>query len=163
MKRLLSRRAFAVLLVLMTSSLAGLSLAVVAFGQAGGGDPDATVPLGDYTGTTPAPGSTAPLSPYTTTTPTVQTQPTTTTKTTTTETGESSPATTNGSKPSRSHGTTSVPNGSGELPSRSTGRAPTKLAFTGGEPILLGALGIMLMLSGVTLQQRRRRARSTDL
>src|SRR3954469_22219278 len=104
MKRLSSRRAFAVLLILLTSSLAGLSLAVVAFGQSGGADPDATVPLGDYTGTTPA---TAPTSPYTTSTPTVQTQPTSTTKTSTstapTETGSSSPTVTNGSKPSRSH------------------------------------------------------------
>jgi hypothetical protein len=161
MKRLSSRRAFAVLLILLTSSLAGLSLAVVAFGQSGGADPDATVPLGDYTGTTP---TTAPLSPYTTSTPTVQTQTTSTTKTSTaTETGASSPTVTNGSKPSRSHGTTSVPNGSGELPSRSTGRAPTKLAFTGGEPIVLGAFGIMVMISGVALQQRRRRARSSEL
>jgi hypothetical protein len=170
MKRLLSRRAFAVLLILLTSSLAGLSLAVVAFGQSGGGDPDATVPLGDYTGTTP---STTPLSSHTTTTSTAplssyttpaKTTPSSTTKTTApTETGASSPTVTNGNKPARSHGTTSVPNGSASLPSRSTGRAPTKLAFTGGEPIVLGAFGALLMVSGVALAQRRRRARSTDL
>jgi hypothetical protein len=151
----LSRHGVAVLLVLITASLGGMSLAVVAFGQ-DTGDPDATVPTGDYTGTT--------TSPYTVTTPQTTTTvvtPTSTTQTSTTQTstGQSAPVTTNGSKPSRSHGT--APNGSGgKLPSKSTATAPTRMAFTGGEPLLIGAFGAMLMVSGVALHRRRRAARS---
>jgi hypothetical protein len=158
MKRLLSRHAVVALLVLVTSSLGGLSLAVVAFGQSGG-DPDATVPLGDYTGTTPGPGQTVPLSSYTTTTTTqTQTQSATPVQTTGSTT-PSRPTTTNGTHPSRSHGRSNVPRTSGPLPSRVTRSGPTHLAFTGGEPIIIGAFGIMLMISGLALQQRRRRSR----
>jgi hypothetical protein len=157
MKRLLSRHTVVVLLVLLTSSIGGMSVAVVAFGQSGA-DPDATVPLGDYTATTPAPGQTAPLSTYTSTTQTTQTQPVTT-PTQTQTTTQASPTTTSGTTPSRSHGTSKVPSRSGSLPSRATRNGPTHLAFTGGEPIVIGVFGVMLMLTGVVLQRRRRAAR----
>jgi hypothetical protein len=158
MKRLLSRRMVVALLVLTTSVLGGLSVAVVAFGQDTSTDPDATVPVGDYTGTTPA-TSTAPVSGYTTpsttpTTTTVQTQSSTTEATTTT--GGTKGATAHGRKDMTVHG-------SGPLPSRATGRAPTKLAFTGGEPILIGGFGITLMLTGLALQERRRRRAAGEL
>jgi cobalamin biosynthesis Mg chelatase CobN len=159
MKRL-SRHTVVVLLVMVVSSLGGMSVAVVAFGQSGG-DPDATVPLGDYTGTTPS-SSTTPLSSYTTTTNTTATTiaPTQTTQTQT-STAQSAPTTTNGTAPSRTHGSTTVPNGSsgGALPSRATRSGPTHLAFTGGEPLLVGAFGMLLMGGGVVLHRRRRGAR----
>jgi hypothetical protein len=157
MKRLLSRHAVVVLLVLVTSMLGGMSLAVVAFGQSGG-NPDATVPLGDYTGTTPAPGQSAPLSGYAPTT--TSTKPTTQTVTSVTSTQMTSTSTsTNGTQPTRTHGSTSVPSDSGPLPSRVTRSGPTRLAFTGGEPILIALFGIMLMISGAALHARRRRSR----
>jgi|UPI0004868270 hypothetical protein len=166
MKRVLSRHTVVALLVLMTSSLGGMSLAVVAFGQSGG-DADATVPTGDYTGTTP---STAPLSNYQSTQPLSSYQSTQTTQTVTpttskpTQTGQALPSTTKGTTPSRTHGSTTVPSGGGgDVPSRSTGSAPTKLAFTGGEPILIGAFGILLMITGVALHRRRRAARSFEV
>jgi hypothetical protein len=161
MKRV-SRHTVVVLLVALLTCLGGMSVAVVAFGQSGG-DPDATVPLGDYTGTTPS-TSTAPLSPYTTTTPqTTTTVVTTPTTTSPTQTGQSAPSTTNGSKPSRTHGSTTVPNGGGgNLPSRATRSGPTHLAFTGGEPIFVGLGGVGLMLVGLALH-RRRSARSGSL
>jgi hypothetical protein len=159
MKRL-SRHTVVVLLVMVVSSLGGMSVAVVAFGQSGG-DPDATVPLGDYTGTTPS-SQTTPLSSYTTTTNTTATTiaPAQTTQTQT-STAQSGPATTNGTAPTRSHGRTTVPNGSsgGALPSRATRSGPTHLAFTGGEPLLVGAFGMLLMGGGVALHRRRRGAR----
>lgn len=151
MKRL-SRHTVVALTVLLLSSVGGMSVAVVAFGQAGGADPDATVPLGDYTGTTPAP-STEPLSSYTTTTPTTQTQPVAPS----TVTQESSPTSTNGTKPTRTHGSTTTPNGGGEVPSRATRSGPTHLAFTGGEPMVIGIIGVMLMAGGAALHLRRRR------
>jgi hypothetical protein len=158
MKRLLSRHMVVALLVLTTSVLGGLSVAVVAFGQSTSTDPDATVPLGDYTGTTPT-TSTTPLSGYTTTTPTTTTTSTvqTTPPTSTTE----GTTTTGGTKGATAHGRRNVTipsgNGGGTSPSKATGRAPTKLAFTGGEPILIGAFGAALMLTGVALHERRRR------
>jgi LPXTG-motif cell wall-anchored protein len=39
-----------------------------------------------------------------------------------------------------------------------TRSGPTRLAFTGGEPILIAAFGIMLMISGAALHARRRRS-----
>lgn len=162
MKRLLSRHMVVALLVLTTSILGGLSVAVVAFGQASGTDPDATVPTGDYTGTTPA-TSTAPVSGYyTTTTPTTTTvvTPTTTTPATSTTKGTSG----SGTRGARAHGRKDVTlHGGGTLPSRATGRAPTKLAFTGGQPLLVGGFGAALMLTGVALQQRRRRRAAGEL
>ncbi|WP_155892095.1 hypothetical protein [Conexibacter woesei] len=171
MKRLLSRHMVVALLVLTTSVLGGLSLAVVAFGQGTSTDPDATVPVGDYTGTTPSTStttSTAPLSGYTTTTPTTTT--TTTTSTSTTETTSPTSTTegtttTGGTKGATAHGRrdVTIPSGGGTQPSKATGRAPTKLAFTGGEPILIGAFGAALMLTGVALHERRRRRASGEL
>lgn len=161
MKRL-SRHTVVVLLLALGTCLGGMSLAVVAFGQSGG-DPDATVPLGDYTTTTPAPPTT-PLSNYTNTTPstvttTVTPTPTQTspTQTSPTQTGTGSPVSTNGgtSKPTRTHGSTTVPKGGGGLPSRATRSGPTHLAFTGGEPIFVGAGGAALMLFGLVLHRRR--------
>ena len=57
-----------------------------------------------------------------------------------------------------------MPNsGGGTQPSKATGRAPTKLAFTGGEPILIGGFGVALMLTGVALHERRRRRAAGEL
>jgi hypothetical protein len=146
-KKRLSRHTVVVLLVALGACLGGMSLAVGAFGQSGG-DPDATVPMGDYTQTTP-PTSTQPLSSYTTpsTTPTTTTTP----STTPTDTGEGLPVTTNGTKPETTHGKRDV-----SLPSKATRSGPTHLAFTGGEPILVGAAGAGLMLAGLALHRRRR-------
>lgn len=141
MKRL-SRHTVVVLLVALGVCLGGMSLAVGAFGQSGG-NPDATVPLGDYTQTTPA-TSTQPLSSYTTTTPT-------STTTTPTDTGEGVPVETNDTKPETTHGKRDV-----SLPSKATRSGPTHLAFTGGEPIVVGAAGVGLMLAGLALHRRRR-------
>jgi cytoskeletal protein RodZ len=150
MKRL-SRHTVVVLLVALASSLGGMSLAVVAFGQSQT-NPDATVPTGDYTATTPT-----PTSSYTTTSTTPATVITPTTTTKPTQTGQSAPVTTNGTKPTTTHGTTTVPGGgTSTLPSKATRNGPTHLAFTGGEPILLGAFGVSLMLLGFALHRRRR-------
>jgi hypothetical protein len=153
MKRL-SRRTVVVLLVALGVCLAGMSVAVVAFGQSPSGDPDATVTLGDYTATTPS----TPTSAYT------QPQTTTTVQTVTptpTDTGQSVPTTTNGTKPSRTHGSRTTPGGgtTHTLPStaKATRPGPTHLAFTGGEPILVGAAGAGLMLAGLALHRRRQR------
>jgi hypothetical protein len=149
MKRL-SRHTVVVLLVALLSSVGGMTLAVVAFGQSGG-DPDATVPAGDYTGTTPAP-STAPLSPYATTPATTPTTPAETTPT------DAQTNTTGTTGPERKHGRTNVPSGHGELPSRATRSGPTHLAFTGGEPLYVGFFGVALMAGGLMLHRRRRAA-----
>lgn len=152
MKRL-SRHTVVVLLVALLSSLGGMTVAVVAFGQSSG-DPDATVPAGDYTGTTPS-SSTAPLSSYTSTTP-ATTPATTPTATTPTDTQSTDTVTT---KAERKHGTsTTVPLGTGNIPSRATRKGPSHLAFTGGEPIYVGFVGVALMLGGLTLHRRRRAA-----
>jgi hypothetical protein len=158
MKRL-SRHTVVVLAVALLSSLGGMGLAVVAFGQ-DTGNPDANVPTGDYTATTPA---TAPLSGYTTTT-TPTSGYTTSTPSTTPTTITTSPPSGGGSTPSKgstgktpSHSQASV-TASGSLPSRATRSGPTHLAFTGGEPIALGAAGAALMLAGLGLHLRRRRA-----
>jgi hypothetical protein len=153
MKRL-SRHTVVVLLVALGVCLGGMSVAVVAFGQAPSGDPDATVPMGDYTTTTPSTSPTSSYtSPYTTTKPT-----TTTVLTTPTDTGQSAPATTHGSKPSRAHGSTTPSGGTTHtLPSTATATrsGPSHLAFTGGEPILVGVAGAGLMLAGLALHRRR--------
>lgn len=147
MKRM-SRHTVVVLLVALGVCLAGMSLSVVAFGQSTTSDPDATVPTGDYTSTTPAQST----SPYTTTQP----KTTTTVVTTPTDTGESAPATTHGTKPKRVHGST-TPTVTPAVPSRATRSGPTHLAFTGGEPILVGVAGAGLMLGGLALHRRRLR------
>jgi hypothetical protein len=147
MKRL-SRHTVVVLLTALLACLGGLSLAVVAFGQTSA-NPDATVPTGDYTGTTPS----VPVSPYTQTTPATVT---TTETTTPTQTGQGVPAETNGTAPERTHGSRTTPHGSSTLPSKATRSGPTHLAFTGGEPILVGIAGAGLMLAGLALHRRRR-------
>jgi hypothetical protein len=140
MKRL-SRHKAVVLLIALLSSVGGLTLAVVAFGQS---DP---APLSPYattpTATTPAsttPASTTPAS-------------TTPTKTSTTP---SEATTTNGANPERKHGTTVPLNNGGPPPSQATRKGPSHLAFTGGEPIYIGLLGAALMVGGLMLHRRRR-------
>jgi hypothetical protein len=155
MKRL-SRHTVVVLLVALGVCLAGMSVAVVAFGQSPGGDPDATVPTGDYTGTTPS--TSTLLSPYATTptTPVQTTSTTTATSPAPTDTGASAPVSTHGTKPQRAHGRRDVSAG-GNVPAKATRSGPTHLAFTGGEPILVGAGGVGLMLAGLALHRRRQR------
>jgi hypothetical protein len=136
MKRL-SRHTVVVLLVALLSSVGGLTLAVVAFGQG-----DSTTQLSPYATTpTTAPAATMPAS-------------TTPTKTSTTEA-----TTTNGTNPEREHGKANVPvaNG-GPPPSRATRKGPSHLAFTGGEPIYVGFFGAALMAGGLMLHRRRRAA-----
>jgi hypothetical protein len=153
MKRF-SRHTVVVLVVALLSCVGGMSLAVVAFGQAGGSQ-DGTVPLGDYTSTTPA--QTAPVSGYTTPTPTAPAPtPRPVTAPSTTGQGHALPTKTTGaSGPTQTN--------SGTSPSATTRPGPTRLAFTGGEPILIGAAGVALMLAGLGLQLRRRRASSPPL
>ncbi len=132
MKRL-SRHTVVVLLIALLSSVGGLTLAVVAFGQ------------GD---------STTQLSPYATTPASTTPAATTPTKTSTTEA-----TTTNGTNPEREHGKAKVPvANSGPPPSRATRRGPSHLAFTGGEPIYVGFFGAALMVGGLMLHRRRRAA-----
>lgn len=154
MKRL-SRHTVVVLLVALGVCLGGMGVAVVAFGQSTTDNPDATVPTGDYTGTTPG----TPTSPYTTTQP----KTTTTVVTTPTDTGSSEPATTNSTKPSRTHGSRTTPSGGTTHSAPSTAKAtrpgPTHLAFTGGEPIYIGLAGAGLMLAGLALHRRRQQRR----
>ncbi len=141
MKRL-SRHTVVALFVALLSSVGGLTLAVVAFGQ------------GD--------GSTVPLSPYATT-PTATTPTATTpvaTVPTRTSTTPSEATTTNGANPVRKHGTeppTPVDNG-GPPPSRATREGPSHLAFTGSEPIYVGFFGAALIVGGLMLHRRRRAA-----
>jgi hypothetical protein len=138
MKRL-SRHTVVALLVALLSSVGGLTLAVVAFGQSD--------------------GTTTPLSPYattpTTTTPTTTPAATTPTKTSTTP---SEATTTNGNNPERKHGRTVPSNNGGPPPSRATRKGPSHLAFTGGEPIYVGFFGAALMVGGLMLHRRRRAA-----
>jgi hypothetical protein len=136
MKRL-SRHTVVVLLIALLSSMGGLTLAVVAFGQ------------GDGTST---------LSPYATT-PTTAPAATTPVVTTPTETSTTEATTTNGTNPEREHGKAKVPPAnSGPPPSRVTRKGPSHLAFTGGEPIYVGFFGAALMAGGLMLHRRRRAA-----
>jgi hypothetical protein len=153
----LSRHTLVVLLIALLSCVGGMSIAVVAFGQSGG-DPDAAVPTGDFTGTTPAPVVTtaqstgsSTLGDYTTTVPTTTpTTPTTTTAPTTSQ-GHKAPHKT---APTVVQGHSSVP----LSPARPTNvSGPQQLAFTGGEPIIVGGGGIALMLFGVGVAVRQRR------
>ncbi|HEV7495732.1 hypothetical protein [Baekduia sp.] len=132
MKRL-SRHTVVVLFVALLSSVGGLTLAVVAFGQ------------GD---------SSTQLSPYATTPTTAPVATTPATKTSTTEA-----TTTNGTNPEREHGKAKVPvANSGPPPSQATRKGPSHLAFTGGEPIYVGFFGAALMAGGLMLHRRRRAA-----
>jgi hypothetical protein len=145
MKRL-SRHTVVALLVALSSSVGGLTLAVVAFGQ--------------------GEGTTAPLSPYATTTATtpVATTPAATTPASTvptkTSTTPSEATTTNGTNPVRKHGTEPpVPgDNGGPPPSRATREGPSHLAFTGAEPISVGLFGAALIVGGLMLHRRRRAA-----
>jgi hypothetical protein len=155
MKRF-SRHTVVVLVVALLSCVGGMSLAVVAFGQAGGSQ-DGTVPLGDYTSTTPA--QTAPVSGYTTPTPTAPAPtPRPVTAPSSTGQGQVLPTKTTGTSATHTNAGTSPAS-----PSSATRPGPTHLAFTGGEPIVIGAAGVALMLAGLGLQLRRRRASSSSL
>jgi cytoskeletal protein RodZ len=156
MKRM-SRHTVVVLVVALLTSLGGMGVAVVAFGQ-DAAEQDAGVPLGDFVQTTPRQGaaataptsgytSTTPLSGYTVTTPSKSASPTTTDQSSSTRT------TSRGSTPAQARGGT----GPGPQPSRSTRTGPTQLAFTGAEPIALGGAGAALMLAGLALHLRRRK------
>jgi LPXTG-motif cell wall-anchored protein len=145
MKRL-SRHTVVALLTTLVACASGLGLAVVASGQTTS-DPtsDYTVPLGDYTTTTPstvttqappAPQAPAPAAPERTATV---------------------PAA-SGRVPRGRHVLPTTTRSVTPVPSKTTRSGPTTLAFTGGEPIILGAAGVALMLGGLVLQRRRRRA-----
>ena len=132
------RHTAVVVLTVLAASLLGLSVAVVAFGQSST-DPtgDYTVPLGDYTQTTPA-------------------QPTTPTPTL--------PETGGGNVPSGGKKTPYVTRRTTTpvtppTPSKVTRRVNT-LAFTGAEPLVVGLGGVALMLVGFALYRRRRAGRS---
>jgi hypothetical protein len=98
--------------------------------------------------------TTTPLSDYTTTTPTVTTPKTTTTTTTTTHT------TTSQSSPSvagnEQNGTAPT------VAAQPAGSAPSNLAFTGAEPLLLILLGLGLAGGTGVLLVRERRRVATD-
>jgi hypothetical protein len=92
--------------------------------------------------------TTEPLSDYTSTTPTVTT-PTTTTTQTTSGQGTTSPSV-QGNEQSGTAPTVAA---------QPAGSAPSNLAFTGAEPLLLIALGLGLAAgTGVLLVRERRRA-----
>jgi hypothetical protein len=158
----LSRHTVVVLLVALVSCIGGMSVAVVAFGQAGG-EPDATVPQGDFTSTTPAQpaattapaGTTAPAA----TTPASTAPAATTPAATTPAKGQSNPGSAKGGASPSSRSKHPPPAaGSGPSLARVTRQGPTHLAFTGGEPLIVGAGGAALMLAGLALHLRRRRA-----
>ena len=132
------RHTVVVVLTVLAASLLGMAVAVVASGQSST-DPsgDYTVPLGDYTQTTPA----------TPTTPT----PTVPQAVVPSGGNKSSPRVTQGSRPS----TPSTE----PVPSKVTRRVNT-LAFTGAEPLLIALGGVSLMLLGLLLHRRRRSGRS---
>jgi hypothetical protein len=170
MKRI-SRHTVVALIIALLTSLGGMGVAVVAFGQ-DGPDQDAGIPAGDFTATTPR-QATDPTSGYTTTTTTTPTTTTplsgyTNTSATTTpsstvtapsSTAEQTPTQSNSSgsgEPSTTHGKTPVATPS--QPSRATRNGPTHLAFTGADPLLLGGAGAGLMLAGLGLHLRRRKA-----
>jgi hypothetical protein len=153
----LSRHTVVVLLVALVSCIGGMSVAVVAFGQAGG-EPDATVPQGDFTSTTPAQPA-ATTAPAGTTAPAATTPASTAPAATTPAKGQSSPAGAKGGAAPASRSKRPPPAAaSGPSLARVTRQGPTHLAFTGGEPLIVGAGGAALMLAGLALHLRRRRA-----
>jgi hypothetical protein len=127
------RNILTVTLVSIAASLGGMGVAVVASGQTNDQASDYTVPLGDYTTTTPG------------TVPTTPTVPAVTSQGTPSE-DDVAPTTTSGGAPTGSSGT----------PSTATRRGPSHLAFTGAEPLLIGGAGVAFMLFGFTLNRRRR-------
>jgi hypothetical protein len=137
-----NRRTVVVVLTVITASLFGLSLAVVAFGQSSDPTSDYTVPLGDYTQTTPA----TPTTP----TPTLPSAGVPSGGKTT------SPHTSRGTTPAATPTSAPAP---APTPAKATRRVTT-LAFTGAEPVLIGLGGASLMLLGFALHLRRRSGRS---
>jgi hypothetical protein len=143
MKRL-SRHTVVVVLIAVTASLGGMGVAVVAFGQTSTAPTsDYTVPLGDYTTTTP---STTPVAPAP-----VAPTPTQTTSTVPAAGGRVPRG--RSVLPTRSSGRPTP-----DLPSKTTRQGPTTLAFTGAEPIVIAFAGVALMLAGFGLHRRRQRA-----
>jgi hypothetical protein len=161
------------LIIAMLTSLGGMGVAVVAFGQ-DGANQDAGIPTGDFIATTPrqatdptsgyttpgatTPTTTSPLSGYTNTSTTPATTPssTVTAPSSTSEQTPSQSTSSGSSGPSTTHGKTPVATPS--QPSRATRTGPTHLAFTGADPLLLGGAGAGLMLAGLGLHLRRRKA-----
>jgi cytoskeletal protein RodZ len=142
MKRI-SRHTVVALVVALLASIGGMGVAVIAFGQ------DTTEPTSGYTtNTTPTTSTSPTTTPASTVPSTVPSTSTTPSEQTPTE--SSPPETT---KPSRTHGR--IPP---TTPSRATRKGPTHLAFTGADPIVLGGGGAALMLAGLGLHLRRRKA-----
>jgi hypothetical protein len=136
MSHRLSRHAL-VALAATVACAGGLGASVVASAQTTSEPTSAytvdTVTLGEYTTTAPS----APSVPATVT--------------------AQAPARTTGGSPTP---TVTVPSAetpsSGPPPSRTTRDAPKHLAFTGAEPLIVGAAGLALMLAGFALHRRRR-------
>ena len=133
------RHTAVVVLTVIAASLFGLTVAVVAFGQSTDPTSDYTVPLGDYTQTTPA-------------TPTTPTPTLPSAGDEVPSSGHKTP-----SSPSRSRGTVPHRTITPSVPAKTTRQVNT-LAFTGAEPLLIGLGGVSLMLLGFALHHRRRRA-----
>jgi hypothetical protein len=132
------RHTIGVILTVLAVSLLGMAVAVVASGQSSTDQSgDYTVPLGDYTQTTPA----------TPTTPT----PTVPQAVVPSGGNKRSPSVTQGSRP--------ITPSTAPAPSKVTRRVDT-LAFTGAEPLLIALGGVSLMFLGLLLHRRRRSARS---
>jgi hypothetical protein len=174
MKRI-SRHTVVALIIAMLTSLGGMGVAVVAFGQ-DGPDQDAGIPAGDFTTTTPrqatAPTSgytnpaattTTPLSGYTNTSATTTPSSTVTAPSSTSEQTPTESDSAGSGTPTTTHGTSKTPVATPLQPSRATRRGPTHLAFTGADPLLLGSAGAGLMLAGLGLHLRRRKATQLEL
>src|SRR3954470_9673472 len=116
------RHTVVVVLTVLAASLLGMAVAVVASGQS------STDPSGDYT---------VPLGDYTTTTPATPTTPTPTVPEAVVPSGgnKSSPRVTQGSRP---------PPSTAPTPAKFTRQVNT-LALTGAEPLLIALGGVSLM------------------
>jgi MYXO-CTERM domain-containing protein len=149
MKRISRHTAVAILVVLI-ASLGGLGVAVTAFGQ----DASTSTPADPLSGYTPTTATTPPPATVPRTTPSAVTTPSG-------EEGSPVEGDSGANKPSRTHGSTKTPVATvPPTPSRATRDAPTTLAFTGADPLVLGGGGVLLMLAGLGLHRRRRRAGS---
>jgi hypothetical protein len=166
MKRI-SRHTVVALIIALLTSVGGMSVAVVAFGQ-DGPDQDSGIPTGDFTTTTPrqatAPtagytnpaATTTPLSGYTNTSATTTPSSTVTAPSSTSEQTPTQSDSSGSGEPATTHARTPV--AAPSEPSRATRSGPTRLAFTGADPLLLGGAGAGLMLAGLGLHLRRRKA-----
>jgi hypothetical protein len=175
MKRI-SRHTVVALVIALLSSVGGMGVAVVAFGQ-DAANQDAGIPAGDFTATTPrqaaaptagytnpaatTPATTTPLSGYTNTSATTSPSSTVTAPSSASEGTPTQSNTSGSSGPSTTHGKTPV--ATPFQPSRATRNGPTHLAFTGADPLLLGGAGAGLMLAGLGLHLRRRKATQLPL